>query len=284
MNGVTSIHSVYREDTPTKRLLFAKMRIGRELVKLQLDCGASVNLISARHVRAAELTPSTKILQMWDKSLKTPLGECRVRMLNPANAVLFTVVAEDLMPVMGVNACQQMNKDNIRQVTALESKVDLIDEYKDVFNDDVGCFPCEVHLETDPTVQPVISPPRKIPFALKPRLKIELGNLTAKGVIAPVTEPTDWVSSMAIATNKSGELRICIDPLPLNKSLRREHYHLPTLDDVLPDLSKARIITTINLRAGYWHVKLDDESSNLTTFTMPYGRYTWLRLPFGTSV
>ena len=67
VNGVTSIHSVYREDTPTKRLLFAKMRIGRELVKLQLDCGASVNLISARHVPAAELTPSTKILQMWDK-------------------------------------------------------------------------------------------------------------------------------------------------------------------------------------------------------------------------
>ena len=67
MNGVTSIHSVYREDTQTKRLLFAKMRIGRELVKLQLDCGASVNLISARHVPGAELTPSTKILQMWDK-------------------------------------------------------------------------------------------------------------------------------------------------------------------------------------------------------------------------
>ena len=40
----------------------------------------------------------------------------------------------------------------------------------------------------------------------------------------------------------------------------------------------------MDLRAGYWHVKLDDESSNLTTFTMPYGRYKWLRLPFGTSV
>ena len=65
------------------------------------------------------------------------------------------------MPVLGANACQQMglitvNKENIRQVTALESKVDLIDDYKDVFNDDVGCFPGEVHLQT---VQPVVSPP-----------------------------------------------------------------------------------------------------------------------------
>ena len=150
VNGVTSIHSVYRENTPTKRLFFAKMRIGRELVKLQLDCGSSANLISARHVPAAELTPSTKILQMWDKSLTTPLGECRVRIVNPANektyTVLFTVVAEDLMPVLGANACQQLdlitvNKENIRQVTALESKVDLIEKYRDIFNDDVDCFP-----------------------------------------------------------------------------------------------------------------------------------------------
>ena len=141
-------------------------------------------------------------------------------MVNPANekryAVPFTVIAEDLMPVLGANACQQMglitvNKDNIHQVTALESKVDLIDEYKDVFNDAVDCFPGKVHLQTDPTVQPVISPPRKVPFALKPRLQIELDNLTDKGVIAPVTDLTDWNSLMDIATNKSGELCICID-------------------------------------------------------------------------
>ena len=78
-------------------------------------------------------------------------------MVTPANekryAVLFTVVTEDLMPVLGANTCQQMglitaNKDNIRQVTALEGKVDLIDEYKDVFNDDVGCFPGEVRSES----------------------------------------------------------------------------------------------------------------------------------------
>ena len=47
------------------------------------------------------------------------------------------------MHVLGANACQQMglitvNKENVQQVTALESKVDLIDEYKDVFNDYVA--------------------------------------------------------------------------------------------------------------------------------------------------
>ena len=99
-----------------------------------------------------------------------------------------------------------------------------------------------------------------------------------KGVIAPATEPTDWASSMAIATKKSGELRICIDPRPLNKSNTTISRHSTM------DLSKARIVTTMDLRAGYWHGKLDDESSNTITFTTPYGRYKWLRIPFGTSV
>ena len=211
-------------------------------------------------------------------------------MINPANerkyAVLFTVVNENLVPVLGATASQRMglitvNRENIRQVTA---KRDIIDQYKDVFNDELGHFRGEVHLEVDPTIQPVITPARKVPFALRPLLKDDLDRMTAKEIIVPVTEPTEWVSALAIATKKSGELRVCVDPRPLNKALRREHYKLPTLDDVLPELSKARIITTVDLRQGYWHVRLDEDSSRRTTFATPHGRYRWLRLPFGTNV
>ena len=35
---------------------------------------------------------------------------------------------------------------------------------------------------------------------------------------------------------------------------------------------------------GYWHCELDEASSLLTTFITPYGRYRWLRLPFGTKM
>ena len=295
LNGVTTVNNVKPEkaESPSKPLIFAEMCIDGKRIKFQVDSGASVNLIPACHIGEAELSRPTKVLQMWDKSLKTPLGECRVKMINPANnkkyAVLFTVVNEDLMPVLGASASQQMglitvNRANIRQVTATNREADILEKYKDVFNDDVGHFPGKAHLEVDATVKPVITPARKIPFALRPRLKDELDQLTEKGVIAPVNEPTEWVSALALATKKSGELRICIDPRPLNKALRREHYKLPTLDDVLPELSKARIITTVDLKSGYWHVELDEESSKLTTFATPHGRFRWLRLPFGTNV
>ena len=66
--------------------------------------------------------------------------------------------------------------------------------------------------------------------------------------------------------------------------LKRETYQLPILDDMLPELAQAKVFSTVDLKAGYWHCVLDEESSLLTTFSTPYGRYRWLRLPFGLSV
>ena len=125
--------------------------------------------------------------------------------------------------------------------------------------------------------------PRRVPVSLKPKLEQELGRLTKLGVISPVDQPTEWVSNMVVSQKKSGDLRICIDPKPLNAALKREHFQLPVLEDILPELAKAKVFTSIDLRSGYWHVLLDEESSKLTTFVTPFGRYRWRRLPFGIS-
>ena len=59
---------------------------------------------------------------------------------------------------------------------------------------------------------------------------------------------------------------------------------MPVLDEILPELAQAKVFSTVDLRSGFWHCVLDDQSSLLTTFSTPYGRYRWLRLPFGLSV
>ena len=89
---------------------------------------------------------------------------------------------------------------------------------------------------------------------------------------------------MAIAIKKNGSLRICIDPRTHNLALKREHYQLPVLDDILSDLAKAKVFSKVDLSHGYWHCTLEEESSLLTTFSTPFGRYRWTRLPFGPSV
>ena len=96
--------------------------------------------------------------------------------------------------------------------------------------------------------------------------------------------PTDRVSNAVIVTKPSEDLRICIDPKELNKALKWERYPIPVIENVLPELSKARVFTKVDDRNGYWHVVLDEESATLTTFDTPFGSYYWRRLPFCLSV
>ena len=83
---------------------------------------------------------------------------------------------------------------------------------------------------------------------------------------------------------ETGALPVCVDPHELNKTLQREHYTLPTLEDMLHEHRDPTVFSKADLSSGYWHVKLDDESSILTTFQTCFGRYRWCRLPFGTTV
>ena len=101
------------------------------------------------------------------------------------------------------------------------------------------------------------------------RVKNMLDKLENMGVIAKQEGPTDWVSALLITTKRSGDLRICIDPRPLNKALKRERFERPTLDDMLPDLGKAKhlVFSTFDCSNGFWHVKLSEKASLLTTFT-----------------
>ena len=132
-------------------------------------------------------------------------------------------------------------------------------------------------------MKPVQHAPRRIPVALRNKLRIELLRLQEEGILVPVTEPTEWVSSMVAVLKKDGSLRVCLDPKDLNRAIQREHYQLPTIEDISSRLAGARLFTLLDVKQGFWHVKLDSESSFLTTSNTPFGRYRWARLPFGVS-
>jgi len=58
---------------------------------------------------------------------------------------------------------------------------------------------------------------------------------------------------------------------------------MPTVEEVLPKLAKAKVFTVLDAKGGFHQVKLDKESSLLTTFWTPFGRYRYLRMPQGIS-
>lgn len=101
--------------------------------------------------------------------------------------------------------------------------------------------------------------------------------------ISSVTEQTDWISNMVII-KKPDKLRICIDPQHLNLALLRSHYIMPTLENILCKLPKARVFTLVDARDALLQCRLDEPSSYMTTYCTPWGHKRWLKLPFGVSV
>ena len=177
-----------------------------------------------------------------------------------------------------------MNAENILALgnrPAVLTMAYINEEYKDLFNG-IGQLAGSLHIDIDPAIHPVRLPLRRLPIAIKEKVRSELEQLVKNGVITP--EPTMWISALLVVTKPNGKIRICIDPKPLNKALHRNHYPMPTIEDIIPDLKKAKVFSTVDAKDAFWHVLLDEESSKLTTFQTPFGKFRWLRLPFGISV
>lgn len=154
---------------------------------------------------------------------------------------------------------------------------DEIDIYLEL-NLTTAALPGTYFLKTDPTVPPVVHGPRSQPKALTGKIIEKLKDMECSGHITKVVKSTGWVSSM-VAVFKN--VRICIDKKDLNKAIRHEHYPIPTVGEIVASFPKANVFSVLDAKSGLLQIRLDYESSMLTTFDTPVGRYRWLRLLFG---
>ncbi len=78
---------------------------------------------------------------------------------------------------------------------------------------------------------------------------------------------------------------MCVDLSHLNKYVRRERYQCPTPAQAVADIAaeNAKVFTKIDALKGYHQCPLDEESQLLTTFITPFGRFKYLRAPYGIS-
>ena len=201
------------------------------------------------------------------------------------------VVNTQSSPILSLRSCRNLeliklvySVDHADTLDACDTpelvKTAILSEYADVF-DGLGLIPGACKIQLNPNVVPVVQPPRRVPVAIRDLLKKELDRMEKAEVIAKVTTPTKWVNSLVTFEKAPGKLRVCLDLQDLNNAILRPHYPMRTFDDVMPQLSGARFFTKLNARSGYWAIKIEKESSFLTTFNSPFGRNCFLRLTFG---
>ena len=221
-----------------------------------------------------------------------PIGQCRPTLLceykNHFHTIDFQVVrGHKVTEILGLKSCEDLNLvRSVEEVGAnLKTNVDnLAKTYHQVF-EGIGCMPGKQTLQIKPEATPVVHAPRRVPVALREKVKHELERMENEGIISRVTDPgRGWVSSMCTVVKPSGKVRICLDPADLNRALKREHYPMKTLDAICDRLAGAKVFSTLDANCGYWMIQLDEDSSDLCIFNTEFGRYKFERLPFGINV
>ena len=95
-----------------------------------------------------------------------------------------------------------------------------------------------------------------------------------------VDETSEWCNSFVLVPKANGKVRLCLDPAHLNQALIRPVHRGPTLNNILPKLNNVQYMSIIDASSGHHNLKLDKQSSYLTTFSCPFGRYWYKCLPF----
>lgn len=262
--------------------------IDDKLYSVILDSGAEVNVMP-RYLMPDKTLTSTKVrIKSWGNFDIPVLGStvCKVTCnSHEIFATFFVVDIAAMQPLFSLTLLRQL--DLISELACVKSNVISLNcletEFPSLFDVNNSCintgYKYRVALKDE--CIPYSAATRRVPPALLPKVKSALDDMEEKGVIRKIDNPTDHCAPMVIALKPSGDLRICCDLRRLNQSLKREMYQMPTFDELSVKVRNPKIWSRLDCKNSFWQVPVHTDSQEILTFSSPFGRYCYQRLPFG---
>ena len=78
-----------------------------------------------------------------------------------------------------------------------------------------------------------------------------------------------------------GKSRMVINYKRLNDNTIEDAYNIPNKQEWINRIQGSKYFSKFDLKAGFWQVKMAEESIEWTAFTCPQGHYEWLVMPLG---
>ena len=161
--------------------------------------------------------------------------------------------------------------------------IPVVSEYPDVFPEELPGLPPEREIDFPIELVPGTAPISRAPYRMSAselaELKKQLAELLDKGFIRPSASP--WGAPVLFVKKKDGSLRLCIDYRQLNQMTVKNRYPLPRIDDLFDQLQGAAVFSKIDLRSGYYQLRVRPEDVPKTAFRTRYGHFEFLVMPFG---
>ena len=158
----------------------------------------------------------------------------------------------------------------------------LLQEFREVQEEPSSLPPNRSHQHAIPLTEGA-RPVRKSPYRLQPRelqqLRECINTWLEKGWVRPST--SSWASPVFFVSKKNGELRLVVDYRGLNAQTQPDKFPLPLIDVVLDKMHGAKVFSRLDLRNGFYQIRMKPSDIFKTSFTTPLGLFEWVVMPMG---
>ncbi|XP_071918797.1 uncharacterized protein [Coffea arabica] len=156
----------------------------------------------------------------------------------------------------------------------------VVNEFPDVFPDELKSMPPEREIEFKIDLVPGTTLIAKTPYRMAPaelkELKLQLQDLLERGFVRESESP--WGAPVLFVKKKDGSLRLCIDYRGLNDVTVKNKYPLPHIDELFDQLQGVVVLSKLDLRQGYYQLRIRQEDISKTAFNSRYGHFEFAEL------
>ena len=129
---------------------------------------------------------------------------------------------------------------------------------------------------------PNAQPPARAPYKMSPpelkELRKQLKESVDAGYVRPSKAP--YGASVLFQKKHDGLLMLCIDYRALNELTMKYKYPIPLIADLFDQLGDVTWFTKLDLRSGYYQVRITEGDEPKTAYVIRYGSYEFLVMPF----
>jgi len=303
------------DPTPRVKLTFASSKSGTFIFNAMPDTGATCSIMAMDVAQRHGILINQRVSLSLTAANGTPMpceGTAKVTVTNcgtevSINFVMTSGISNDILigwrdlialqvipksfpaKMTCSKLCCQTIRGSISSATniSINLEEEIFNQFPIVFNS--TSLPVmsgkPMHIELTEHSRPTrVLTARQVPLHLQTAAAIELKQALDSGIIVPVTEPTDWISPAFFVPKADGRARLVTDFTGLNRFVRRPVHPFPSSADILKGIeARSKVFAKLDARSGYFQIPLDYESSLLTTFLLPSGRYRYTRAPMGLS-
>ena len=153
--------------------------------------------------------------------------------------------------------------------------------FKELFDGTLGDWQTEpVSFRLKPGSKPYHGRAFPIPHIHLATLKKEVERLVKLGVLKKQPS-SEWAAPTFIIPKKNKTVRFISDFREVNKRIIRTPYPIPKISTILQEMEGFTYATSLDLNMGYYTIKLDPDAQKICTIILPWGKYSYLRLPMG---